>query len=768
MRAGTLGTTVATAVALLLGSLALVPVFATGGWAPPVAVAVVAVAGAGLVVRALAGRQGLAGSGWVVVAVPAVQVLALLTALTVVFVPGDATAGFLPTPSSVGDLAALLAEGGDDVREQVTPALPLTGLVALVALLLGVLALGADLLAVAARQPALAGLTLLVLACIPVATTRGDVSPAAFLGPAVGFAVLLWADQRGRLADRDRSGPGAPLGTGTLPALRTGALAVLVALVLPAFVPTLAEGSFTSGLGGGGDGPGGSSTGTALDPAAALQGQLTQPEPIDLLRLETDVPDPEYLRTVALDEYTDEGWGIAALDGSLPVSSSEALAPLPGTVDSREVDSRVTALAHDDRFLPVFASVQSVVVDGAEDGAWRIDDRNDTVFGRDGTRTAGASWDVVSQEARPTPQQLAASRPLPAADPLQQSATALPPLDPSVTALVEELTGPEQSPYQRVEAVFGHLSDRANGFVYSLATTPGTTGDDLADFLERRRGYCEQYAGAMAVLVRAAGVPARVVLGYTPGQPQTDGSRLVTTADAHAWVEVYFAGLGWVPYDPTPIAETRQVDLPWAQRADDRAPAVPTGSAAPTAAPGVPTAELDRDDQFTPLAPGAADAGTAWGRWLGVGGGTAVLLALLAAPGLTRVLQRRRRLADGSPGAVWDELLATSTDLGLPVTTTGSSRQVAARLTEVAAVDGSAAAALRALAAALEGAVYGPPGDHPVRDLSAASAAADRALRAGVGRRDRWRARLAPASVLTAVTGWVTAHAPRRRGTRTA
>ena len=53
--------------------------------------------------------------------------------------------------------------------------------------------------------------------------------------------------------------------------------------------------------------------------------------------------------------------------------------------------------------------------------------------------------------------------------------------------------------------------------MYSLATAPGTSGDDLVDFLRLRRGYCEQYAGAMAVMVRAAGMPARVALGYTPG-----------------------------------------------------------------------------------------------------------------------------------------------------------------------------------------------------------------------------------------------------------
>ena len=121
-----------------------------------------------------------------------------------------------------------------------------------------------------------------------------------------------------------------------------------------------------------------------------------------------------------------------------------------------------------------------------------------------------------------------------------------------------------------MQAVYGHFTDPANDFEYSLSTAPGTGGDDLADFLRLRQGYCEQYAGAMAALVRATGVPARVVLGYTPGTAQPDGSRLVTSDDAHAWVEVYFDDLGWVPYDPTPIDTDRAVELPWAPRAPDQ------------------------------------------------------------------------------------------------------------------------------------------------------------------------------------------------------
>lgn len=766
MRPGTVGTTVAAAAALLLGSLALVPVFAAGSWLPPVVLVVVAVAGAGLAVRAVAGRAGLQESGWTALAVPVVQILVLLTVLTWVFAPARALLGVLPTWRALADLLGVLGDGASEIREQVTPALPLTGLVALTSLFLGVLALVVDLVAVSARHPTLGGLALLGLACVPVATTTGDVSLVPFLGPATGFAVLLWADQRGRLADRARSGPGSALGTGTLPALRTGALALVVGVLLPVLVPTFAEGSFASGLGTG-DGPGGSSTGTALDPAAALQGQLTQPEPIELLRLETDVADPEYLRSVSLDTYDDGGWGIGNLDGSVRTAGADELAPLPGGVASRKVTARVTALEHDDRFLPLFASVQSVTVDGAGDEDWRLDQQSTTVFGRDGARTAGRTWEMVADEARPTQEQLAASRPLPAEDRLQQTFTQLPALAPAVQTLVDGLTDDGQSPYERVQSVFAWMTDRANGWVYSLTTSPGTTGDDLADFLELRRGYCEQYAGSMAVLVRAAGVPARVVLGYTPGQVQPDGSRLITTADAHAWVEVYYAGLGWVPYDPTPIDPERRVQLPWAPRADDVAAQASAAATAPTSAPAGPSAQLDRDDQFTPLADDATGIGTGtpWGRLGAAAGGAALLLALLTGPAVARAGQRRRRVAEGSPGALWDELLATTTDLGVPVRADATPRQVARQLAEVVAgSDRPAVSAVATLALALEGSVYGPPGTGSTSDLRTASAVVDRALRRTVPRAERLRARLLPASTLRAGAAWLTEHRPRRPG----
>jgi hypothetical protein len=75
----------------------------------------------------------------------------------------------------------------------------------------------------------------------------------------------------------------------------------------------------------------------------------------------------------------------------------------------------------------------------------------------------------------------------------------------------------------------------------------------LTDFLLRTRaGYCQQFAGAAALLLRLAGVPARVVAGFATGDRTGPGTYTVRDLDAHNWIEVYFEGYGWVPFNPTP------------------------------------------------------------------------------------------------------------------------------------------------------------------------------------------------------------------------
>ncbi len=768
MTAGDVRTALAAATATVLGALALSPVLSSWTWVRP-AVGVVLVvlltglalrfAGAAIAARAFPGRPvpaAVAALGTVLV--PLGQLAALVGYLTQ-RVTG--AGGLLPTPGKVSELAVLLGDGLDEISEQVAPALPVASLTALIAVFVGLVAVLVDLLAVAARQGALAGLALLVLVGVPVFTLGGDVGLLPVVAPAGGFALLLWADQAGRLEAAGRvSGPRS---VGGSTALRIGAVAVLVGVLGGGMLPTLAEGTASGGEGSG-------STGTRLDPVAAMYGQLTRDDPVDLLRMETSVEDPGYLRAVTVDTYDlVAGWTLGeAADPGLPVDER-----LPSQPESfgRTVSASIDALGHDDRFLPVPASPVEVRVEGRDSG-WSFDPVTGIVAGQ-GVTTENRSYEVTSAEVRPTPEQLQQVPPLGPDNPIQQRFTALPDdLDlrvrTEVARLVDGLT-PEDG-YERVRRILDFLTDGANGFTYSLSTPQGTSGDDLVDFLTERRGYCEQYAGAMAVMVRAAGLPARVALGYTPGTLEDDGTRLISSDDAHAWVEVYFNGRGWVPFDPTPIDPGRRSELPWAPR-------VAPLETPEQAAPGfdLPPDLLLLGDPANPLVqgPGATDGLDPRAPADEGSRPTAAVLVLLAVgaagvPAGVRLLQRRRRLADGSAQALWDELTATADDLGVPRDPAWTPREAGRVLAERTGPEGAAAIARLARAEELAG--YGPATTVQEEGLDAALRTARQEVRAGVDRRARLRAAFWPASlpatVRSGMPAWARGWAEMRRSRR--
>ncbi len=132
------------------------------------------------------------------------------------------------------------------------------------------------------------------------------------------------------------------------------------------------------------------------------------------------------------------------------------------------------------------------------------------------------------------------------ADPAHDSFAAYLPL----YEIARRVTGAPDSPYAAVLALESWFRSRG-GFVYD-EQPPSADGPPLVSFVTRTKaGYCQHYAGAMAVMLRLLGIPARVAVGFTSGKRE-DGKWVVTDHEAHAWVEVWFAGQGWVPFDPTP------------------------------------------------------------------------------------------------------------------------------------------------------------------------------------------------------------------------
>jgi hypothetical protein len=127
----------------------------------------------------------------------------------------------------------------------------------------------------------------------------------------------------------------------------------------------------------------------------------------------------------------------------------------------------------------------------------------------------------------------------------------LPPLDLRVARLAEQLAATASNNYDRAAAIESYLK---SNFAYTLELPQRRPRDPVADFLfERKRGHCEYFASAMAVMLRSLRIPARVVNGFRGGEFNAlTGSYVVRARNAHSWVEVYFPGQGWVAFDPTP------------------------------------------------------------------------------------------------------------------------------------------------------------------------------------------------------------------------
>ncbi len=183
-----------------------------------------------------------------------------------------------------------------------------------------------------------------------------------------------------------------------------------------------------------------------------------------------------------------------------------------------------------------------------------------------GTLKPGMVYSVVSRALVPDPQRLRAASGQPPAF-IRERYLGLPPLPERVGALARQLAAGQPTAYDRVLAINRYLWTH---YRYDLSIPPQRRPGDAVDYFlfEERRGYCEQFASAMVVLLRSAGIPARLVTGYTPGTPNpVTGFLEVRNSDAHAWVEAFFPGLGWIEFEPTPgFADTADLGGPALRR----------------------------------------------------------------------------------------------------------------------------------------------------------------------------------------------------------
>ncbi len=759
-------------LAVALTSSSLAPVYADLGWLVRVLGGIVVVVGSGALARA-AGLPPLLQ--------PVAMVLGHGAYVLVVFASSTLDYGLLPTTETFRLLDGTLGQGLRDVELLGPPVPSSPGLVLLAVLGTGAIAVTVLICAVILRRVAVAGLPLLLLFAIASAVLPDGLGLLPFVLGAVGWLGLLLAEGSDRA-----SRWGAPLPAATRSAAeaglgrvsrRIGMAALGVAVVVPAVLPGLDGGWLGSGSGTGQGG--GARTTTTYNPITRLAGQLRLPEPQTLLTYRAK--DAKYLRLTTLDVFDEaSGWSSSELSGDLGEDAVQRGIPTPvgqSAIGTRRVQTEITISDQlGGPWLPVPFPPSDIDIQGP----WIWDAEAETAFS---TRTQVSEVDepyvVDATPVEPTPALLRAVSDVP--EEIRQTYAQPPAVSDYVRELVARTTAGQSSDYDRVVALQALFRNPANGFRYDdEAATPGINAPDaLENFLRGRVGFCEQYSSAMAAMARALGIPARVAVGFVPGRSLGGDRFEVTTDDAHAWPEVWFAGAGWVRFEPTP-RDGEVLTPTYSTPAVEPDPAAgPSAAPAPTssAAPGSPgnTEALDRGEPgssaVTPGAGSRGDGGLS-PAWLV----TPALMLLAAAPALLAAGRRRARWRTPGPLTAWSLLQDDAEDVGHRWRPADSPRAATEHLLSSWKLSPATTAALHRLTAAVEQARYArPTGTGPKvgvgssgvgggaqalrRDVSRVRAG----LLAAAGRRARWRARVLPSSSLrwaalrlgNATTGWL-------------
>jgi transglutaminase-like putative cysteine protease len=553
------------------------------------------------------------------------------------------------------------------------------------ALPVGVLLLtvqAAHAFAIETRRDAKLGVIIVVAMLVAAgafATTAALAAPmAATVLALLAAAALL---QRGTILARMHDVVGAH----RAPVLRAVVVPMSTAVVIGALVflalpnstqlGTHTDLRYVAAVSTGSAGSAGSLTRATSDPGAARLDLRVRGALSDDAVFAVSVTAPSYWQGAIFDTFDGTNW-TATSGASSPATSTEAT-----RTDAVHV---VSAQALD----VVFAPGQAVAYDGP--GRVAVD-ANGT------SRLTGAdsappwTYEVTSQTAAAPPATLRSAT---GSDPADPKWTAVEPRLPSrVRTLARQLTVSATTRYDKVSTIDDYL--RAHETYDLNSPVPATGADAVDDFLfVSHRGFCEQFATAAVVLLRSLGIPARLVTGYSHGDlTVAAGERVMRGVDAHAWIQVWYPGVGWIASDPTATAV-----LPAAT-----APVVT--AVTPTSVAAAPAGSKAA---VTPLA--AAMRAMPVGRlgWLVVLGclvviavGACLVMVLLrrfarrwAAPQVRRVIVDPRRPGDGP---VLQAYLRLDAALG-----SGSAREPDETLREVALRIGGPISGRAEVAAALD------------------------------------------------------------------
>jgi transglutaminase-like putative cysteine protease len=428
-------------------------------------------------------------------------------------------------------------------------------------------ATAADGLAFRARQPLLALVPALGLFVFP-AVVR-PTSPAWYTTWFLfGAAGLLLFEGRARLAtwgrwvSSARSRPQTGWRLPSTPAASAGRWLALAASVLALTVPWLLPGYGQPALLDLKSSPG-TDAGVGLNPFVSLRTRLSSPEDVPFFRVTARQGD--YWRLMVLDRF--DGVTFQPRERDLLAS----LAPFTGDTASDQDPNLPTSQLTQTIEIE---QLGSVYLPAATSPAQVNAGRGRTVYQSPSYRALslkqrlrpGLRYTVVSRVAVPRAQDLAggvdydrqvSEHPTLAAD-LDAGGVSQ-----SVRRLADQVVKGKDTPFQKALALQDWFTNPAV-FTYSLNVPQlASGGNQLERFLtQERKGYCEQFAIAMAVLARAEGIPARVALGFTAGRP-VGNQYEVTSHDAHTWPELWFPQAGWVRFEPTPRTDGQAPPPPY-------------------------------------------------------------------------------------------------------------------------------------------------------------------------------------------------------------
>ena len=655
---------------------------------------------------------------------PLVAIGASVLGVTAAFAGDKAFLGLLPTFESADRVNAVINAGWTSIQEQRIPAAPDAGIVLLLSLTMIFCALFADAAIAFAKAPALVAIPLITLLGIPVAVRPDIADPVWFVVTAVLFLAILRIDRRPT----------------TVPVLLVvGGLVIGGGLVTPNFLPQVVEDP----------GPLYGGVQTGINPLINLGDDLRRGDAVVAVTYQTEAGGL-YLRLATLEAFNGRSWSPNIIENDAANGVDDFPYP-PGLADAVETTEETADIQVGDiagRWLPLPYPAQTVT---GTVGDWYWE-RTGLSARSTNSGVRGQQYEVEFLDVQPTLEQVSVAVPHAQAD---LSTLALPARMPEIiAATAQEVAGQYTTTYDRAMALQDYFTSGAFEYSEEAPVEGGYDGsgtDIIAEFLDKKSGYCVHFASAMAIMARTLGIPARVAVGFQPGEQISAGgqtSYTVTSHDLHAWPELYFDGVGWLRFEPTPgRGELPNYSTPAA--VDD--PATPQNEALSSVAPTTSASDA-------PIRPdaGGVDAGTPTTATASASP-LPIVLAVLAgliilagfAPAVTRAVVRRRRenaIRHGREpaSAAWAELRDTARDYGWAAPDSETPRDFADRLAVVLSDRREQIAGFRGN---VEESAFAPPGRGvpTVSELRAMR----RAIRGTVGRSDRFRAVFLPASLMT-------------------